>query len=435
MLSVDGPLDEGEALVRRGHNGAGSAMGVGASTRCLTANSGVDTRGDDMRARGEVGDIAAALRNSEAVGSIGRNHVAVLGPVDEGIARLGRGRQRGCLPVRVGASARNRTCVARVGGGFDDVLVQSEVANDLGITGDREGVGKVGRDLDAVDGPPDEVVALGGKGRHGAALAIVIGGLAIDGTALCRVGNDGDIVDVESEVGDVMGVLGDGNAESGTVRNHFSILGPVGEMIARVGSGREGADGIVMVGAGTSDDATIGRFGRGGNHAVVVVEVGHIAAIFGDGEAVGRACRNDNAILGPVDEVEADVGRGRQGAGGAVVIDASATDGAAIGRHSRCVDCEFVRDEVGHIVASLGDSEAVGRACRNLDAVLGPVEEEVVLVGGGDEGASLEVVVGAGAADRAAVGRVGRGGDVVAVEAEVGHIATRFGDGEAVVRA
>ena len=71
------------------------------------------------------------------------------------------------------------------------------------------------------------------------------------------------------------------------------------------------------------------------------------------------------------------------------------------------------RNEVGHIVAGLADGEGVGGVGGNHRAALGPAEEVITRGRRCGQGAGLAKLKIAAAADGAAFGRVGRGGDVV----------------------
>ena len=88
--------------------------------------------------------------------------------------------------------------------------------------------------------------------------------------------------------------------------------------------------------------------------------------------------------------------------------------------------------EVGDIVTVGVNREGDGGIGGDDRAVLGPVDEIVQVGGSGGEGGGFTVVVGACAADCTAVDRVRGGGDVVAVQGEVGDEVNSFCDREGV---
>ena len=151
---------------------------------------------------------------------------------------------------------------------------------------------------------------------------------------------------------------------------------------------------------------------------VSVVEVGYIFSVFCSCEGDGRLCGYLNSVLSPFYEVKACGWSRRQRHFIAVPVGAIAADCATVGRVGGGGDGVGVWCEVGDIVTIGFDHEGVGGIGRDFHAVLGPVDEIVQGGGSGGEGDGLAVVVGACAADCATVGRVGGGGDGVAVWCE-----------------
>ena len=117
-----------------------------------------------------------------------------------------------------------------------------------------------------------------------------------------------------------------------------------------------------------------------------------------------------------------------------MVVGACASHRAARRRVGRGGDGVAVQREVGHIRCALQHREAVGRVGGDHRSVLGPIHEGVACVGRRGQGGRGAVVVGACASHRAARRRVGRGGDGVAVQREVGHIRCALQHREAVGR-
>ena len=80
---------------------------------------------------GHEGVVAGDI--TDGVSGIGRYHIAVLGPVGEGVAFVGSSRQSGRFTVVVGACAGNGTTVARIGRSSDGVAVEGPVAGHVHV--------------------------------------------------------------------------------------------------------------------------------------------------------------------------------------------------------------------------------------------------------------------------------------------------------------
>ena len=102
----------------------------------------------------------------------------------------------------------------------------------------------------------------------------------------------------------------------------------------------QGATFALVEGASTSNGAAVGRIGRGGDGVGLdlLLEVGHQSAVGRNVEGVVGVGRDHGAAFGPIDEVVAFVGRGRNGARSALVEGAAAFDGAALDRVGRHAD-------------------------------------------------------------------------------------------------
>ena len=209
-----------------------------------------------------------------------------------------------------------------------------------------------------------------------------------------------------------------GEGELGFRRHHIAVLRPVGEDVAVVGRGGEGADIVPAYAARALDGAAHGGIGQGvdfeggGGHfrAVQVeseAELGaHVLAV-ADEVAVGVA-QVERALVGPAahDPAEGDVGAFGEEDGlralraaiqGDFLVDALvaqrelvAVPAVAVGVvHLEGEGAEVAFDEVGHEATVDRRQEAQFGIEGDHRAVLGPVVEGVALVGRGGEGAGL----------------------------------------------
>ena len=185
------------------------------------------------------------------------------------------------------------------------------------------------------------------------------------------------MVAVELEVGDILSGSGDGHGALCIL----DAVGPTDEGVSLVGRSGEGDVFEVVVCATTGDGAALGRVGRSRDLVAVDLEVGDVSGSFSDGEGDCRISADHLAILGPVGEGVAFVGRDGQGAACTIVIGSSASDGTASSRVGRSRNLVAVDLEVGDVSGSFSDRE--GECCISADhfAVLGPVGEGVAFVG------------------------------------------------------
>ena len=146
-------------------------MSVGASTRNNTTFCWVSRSCDFMVDTSEVGDISSTIGDGEAVSSIGRYHLTVLGPIGEVIVFIGRSCQCAGLKVVVGSSTCDCAAYRRIGCRCDLIAVKLEVGDILGGTGYGYGALCL---LDAV-GPTDEGVAFVGYGCESDFIKVVVG--------------------------------------------------------------------------------------------------------------------------------------------------------------------------------------------------------------------------------------------------------------------
>ena len=430
--AVEGPFEEVVTRQRRGHQRAGVEVMVGVGSGNCAAHGGIGLGGDGVAVDLEVGHIVGGTCHLELVLSLGGDHVAVEGPVEEVVAGVGVGGEGAGVEVLVAARALDGAALGGFGGDGDVVAVQGEVRHVLGGTGDLELVFGLGGDHAAVEGPADEVVAFGGSGGEGAEVKVVVGALALDGAAFYRLGDDGNPVVVDLEVGHIVGGTGDLELVFGLVGDDGAVEGPIEEVVAGVGSGGEGAEVEVVVGAVALDGASLGGLGGGGDAVAVEPEVGDVVSVVGDLELVFGFSGDHVAVEGPVEEVVSRVGGGVEGAGGAMLEGATARggsshlgirgDGDVVG-----VDGEVCGDEGG-----VGDGDEAGGVGGGRLSVDDPVGEVISRVGVRREGGGGAVVIDAGAGDGASDLGLGVGDDGESLEPEDGGEGGVAGDGEGI---
>ena len=101
--------------------------------------------GDSMAGEGlEVGDVATAGHHVEGVAGLGRNHGAVQGPIDEGVACVGRSSQGDRRALIVAACTGDGAALTRVGRGHDSVADAAEVGHVGGVFSGAEADAAVG---------------------------------------------------------------------------------------------------------------------------------------------------------------------------------------------------------------------------------------------------------------------------------------------------
>ena len=302
-------------------------------------------------------------------------------------------------------------------------------------------VGRGGLDgeLGAVD---DAVVAVavighavGQRGDHG------------DGTHAGVVGDGGEGVDIGCEEGGVGLVLRHGD---GTCGVGVAVV-PLHEAVVVVGHGADLHLGEVVHSGGAADATHGAVFSLHGDGVLVDFEEGLEGGVLRNLEGV----RHLSAAAFPVVEVVAVVGHGLDGHVGEVGMLAAALHGAVVGGSVTGDHREGVGYEVCHGIGGLGDGDDV----VGVDFVAdGPVMEEVAVVrlgheggrraalggeldaGGGSHGgrsavddgvrSALDGTHGQAGADLLALVELGRGGDVIAVDAEDGLGHRVGGDGE-----
>ena len=336
--------------------------------------------------------------------------------------RVGGCLQGGGGAVGVGSSAGDGAALLGTGLDGDVEGAEGEVGDEGRLSRDGEGIGLGGGDDLAVARPVQEVVSRVGRCDEGAGGAVVIDAVAGDRAAVDRVGDGGDGVAAETEVGYEAGRLVDDEAVGGTGGNLVAAAPPVEELVAVGGRCHKGAGVAVVVVAAAGDGALEGGAGDGGDRDVLELEVGDVVGCARHLELVGRGGGDQLPVERPSCEVVAHGRRGGEGAGGEVLIDAFAGDGAALGRTGRYGDLIAVDGEVGHIVRRTDNLKLVTLGSPDNVAVKRPAHEMVPRGRRCHQGAGREVLVAARPAHRAALGRIHGGGDLVGVQGEVGHV-------------
>ncbi len=323
----------------RGAEVGAVGTGHGAHEGVVAAEvDGVAVGGEE---RGE-GGVADGEDHEGALG--GENGAAGGGPAGEVVACVGGGLKGGGLEVG-DAAGTGDMAHGGVGVCADGIDSRGEGGTemDVAVDDDVEGVGLL------AGAPVNEAVAGVGHGAEGDGGEVVVGADTEDGA------HGGVVVDADGEC-----LVAEEGGE-GAVAQHFNIyeavgaaVAPVVEAVAVVGRGDEG-DGGEVVGRGASGDGTHeGVVADGGDAVAVGCEEGCEVdvAVHGEGErAVG-------AVVAPAEEVEAVVGSGVEGDGGAVV-----------GRVDRCGGTHerVVGGDVDSVAVD-GEERGEGKAAVHRDA-------------------------------------------------------------------
>ena len=180
----------------------------------------------------------------------------------------------------------------------------------------------------------------------------------------------------------------------------------------------------MVVGTGTSNDATSCRIACSRNGVIVQTEVSHVRAGSRDGEAISGVGGNHHTALRPIDEGIACVGRSRQSGCRTMVIGICTSHCTTCRRVRRNCDGVNVQAKVGHVCAGSRDGEAIGGVGGNHHTALRPVDEGIARFSGGRQGSSGAMVIGICASHCTTCRRVGRDRDGIAVQTEMSHIIT-----------
>ena len=166
------------------------------------------------------------------------------------------------------------------------------------------------------------------------------------------------IVTLFHEVCHEVAVVIEGESKFGLGRDHITVLRPADKGVTCVGRGRHGHCRALQVLAAANYVTTLGGVGRHGDRVVhrCIGEVGHQGAVARHHEGESGFKRNDFVANGPVAESIAFIGRGHQGAEGAVVVAASAFNRTAFHGIGYCGD-----GVCGNGVQEVEDIGGVGR--------------------------------------------------------------------------
>ena len=177
------------------------------STHNITTFDWINRGRDGVAVEEEVRHVVAGSRHRERISQVGGNLRAAFRPVDEGVALVGRGRQRGRFSVVVCACAANRSASSRVGSGRDFIAVEAEVRHVVASFRHRERVGRVGGDESTALFPAHKGVAFIGCGRQRGHGEMFVTAAAGHHTACDRICRNSDGVADGVEVRHVGGIF------------------------------------------------------------------------------------------------------------------------------------------------------------------------------------------------------------------------------------
>ena len=411
-----GPVDEVVAVADRGGVGAALEVLHGGRTGHAAARGNVHIDRHIIYIGVEVGRDCRVAHRAHREGGVAAQHRAGgVGPVDEVVARVGCGRQGGALEVLHVARAADAAHQGGVQRGVDGVDVDREVGRQHAVAQGlhREGLLRALLHAGGV-GPVDEVVARGGAGRQGYIGQVVHRGRAADAThgGVGALAADGVLVVVE--VGVQHGVAHRAHRQGGgAAQLAAGLVGPVHEVVAVVGRGREGGAPEVLGRHGTAHrtHGVVQHVLRHVDGDVVHARVEHGAegavAVGVDGELKGVAGLGV-VLVEPLHQAEARGGSGRQGDGQVELHRPGAAHGAPLGVAADAADLVLVAVVHGREARVLGQREADG--VRVADAVarcVDPLVDMVAVDRRGRQADSAAVVV------RARAGDGGQGGALV----------------------
>ena len=158
------PVDEMISRCRGGGQRARVEVVVGTVTTDRTARRQIGDSRDFVAVQTEIRHQVPVFQHGERISGVGRHHRVLLGPVDECVAFVGRGRQVGHGIVIVNASTSHDTANTRTSRGGHLKLVDGEVDRDGGVFDDDKGLG-INRsvvDHDPVAPTVDMVMLVGG---------------------------------------------------------------------------------------------------------------------------------------------------------------------------------------------------------------------------------------------------------------------------------
>ena len=206
------------------------SVGKGAASSCSATIARVGRNGDGVCVFGEVGYEVAVAFYIKCISGVGGNDIAILGPIGESVACIGRGSDRAALSVGKGAATSCSATIARVGRNGDGVCVFGEVGYEVAVAFHIKSISGVGGNDIAVFGPIGEGIARVGRGRNRAGLALVVGAAAGNCSCVGGVGSHCDGIGIRSngnrlDVTAYHGIVGGDQANAITTpRRHIGDL-------------------------------------------------------------------------------------------------------------------------------------------------------------------------------------------------------------------
>ena len=312
------PADKLIAAIRNGRQRGVVAVVVGTATADDTAVARAGHHGNDVLVTREVSREVHVVVDRDGT-RVGRD--AVL-PMVEGVACIGYGLQCGDCACREGTRTGHRACANGVDSGCHRVHGGTHLIEE----------GRIGfalRDSDRarVVGvavvPTSELIAAVGCGCQGGHVAVVVGTAACHRTCASGADVGGDDVVVLREGGSIGGVARDGDG----ARVAGVVVLPVGEGPTWAVDSLQGNARACGICAAARDGACTGRCHLGSDGVVDdrrLGEVSRVGGVFGDGEAILRRVADHGAVQLPAVELVATGRRGKQRAGGASGISATA---------------------------------------------------------------------------------------------------------------
>ena len=264
----------------------------------------------------EVSYQVVTSRDGKAIAGLCRDGAAVFRPVHEVISRGRCGSHGASFPIGIEAIAACGAAVARIGVGGNVIALGLELGHVCRRFSYDKGIGGIGTDLRSVLSPAQESVTRCRCCRQSAGLTVSVSAATCHSSAVARVSSSGDGELLLCKVGHQGAVASHCEGVIGIGGDHVAVLRPVGEGVTRVCRGLYGALLALLVCAAASDGATVARVSRHGDGVILLLglEVGHQGAVASDCKGVIGLGGDHIAVLCPVGEREAVVGRCRDSA-------------------------------------------------------------------------------------------------------------------------
>ena len=392
------PSGEVVAVVGRGGEGdVGQVVDRGGTLHSAHRGAGAEA-GDGVLVIGEVGRQGGVADGRHIQrGGIALGGAVGVGPVDEVVAVVGRGHKGYALEVLDAAAFADATHGLVVDGGADGVHIGVEAGREAQVARLADGHGAWVVGVAVV--PLGEVVAGLRRGAdHDTGEVVHRAGGRSHSTHGGAGTADRDGVRIIGEVGRVGGILRDAHlARVGGV-----VVVPAHKVVARVGGGRDGDVGQVVLGGGATG-ATHHLVGAHHGDGVLVDGVGgRQGTVAEGGHGDDKLIAVERVSLIPPGEGIAVVGGGGEGDGGQVVHCLRARGAAHSGVGRGGGDGVLV-------VVKVGGDDAVAQGLHGHRSAgaehsaggIGPVHEVVAIVGCGGQRDVLQVVHGLRAAHAA----------------------------------